>query len=93
MTLMGILQAKQADKKAKRPFRLFLEDTADQYYMKKDFRTFYFKCLKIQDAVKWIEEVRQTRRTILEKSFDKERNHMTKYYYDKSKKNKKFKAI
>lgn len=61
--------------------------------MKRDFRSFYYKCLKIQDAVKWIEEVRVTRRKVLEKCFEKERSHMTKYYVDKAKKNKKFKAI
>ena len=83
----------RAQRKAQNPFRAFLKDTADQFDMKKDFRTFYFKCLTIQDAVKRIEEVRTTRRRALDKFFERERSHMTKYYVDKSKKNKKFKTI
>jgi len=40
---------------AKRDFLSFLQDTADQYYMMQDFRSFYFKCLKIQESIKLIE--------------------------------------
>jgi len=38
-------------------------------------------------------EVRMTRKMVIEKCFEKEKSRMSKYYVDKSKKNKKFKTI
>ena len=60
--------------------------------MKLDFRTYYFKCVKIQARLKLISNVRQTRQLALSKFFDREKGFMTQYYILKAKKNKKLKA-
>jgi len=77
---------------AQKHFLQFLKDTADQYYMKLDFRTYYFKCVKIQTRVKLIGNARQIRVRALSKFFEREKGFMTQYYILKAKKNKKLKA-
>ena len=70
-----------------------LKDTSASFEMKNIFRSFALNVIRLQNRIRFSLVVKHTRKQLIGRQFDKEKRIMAQYYFEKSKKQKKFKQM
>jgi hypothetical protein len=90
---MALPQVGGAEITSKKTILAFMSNVSDHFKKKKYFETYYDRIVSIQKQIKLISGIRDMKKAVILRMFDKEKRYLIDFHQKRAKKNKASKKI